>query len=328
MATIDDVRLSHEGNMPSLVGATEWLNSEPLTAADLRGHVVLVDFWTFTCVNWIRTVPYLRAWDAKYRDHGLILIGVHTPEFPFERDVGSIRAAVEERRIAYPVAVDSDYTIWNAFANRYWPALYVGDDKGEIRFHHFGEGRYDESERVIRQLFAVPRSLERGLAVVEADGVEAPADWDTLQSPETYLGSERGERFVSPGGATWEQRRSYRTPSALSLNTWALSGEWAIGRKAARLDEAGGRLVCRFRARDLNLVMGPAQPGQPVRFRVRIDGGPPGAARGVDIDGSGDGTAADRRLYQLVRQSGAVDERTFEITFLDSGVEAYVFTFG
>lgn len=327
MAILDNLRRPSEGNMPSLAGATEWLNSEPLTETDLRGHVVAIDFWTFTCINWIRTAPYRRAWDERYRDQGLIVIGVHTPEFPFETDVDSIRAAIEERRIAYPVAVDSDYAIWGAFANRYWPALYVADAEGAIRFHHFGEGRYDESERAIQDLLDVPRSPESDL-FVEADGVEAPADWDTLQSPETYLGSERAERFASPGGAAWEQRRSYSTPDPLRLDNWALSGEWTVGRRAALLNEAGGRLAYRFRARDLNLVMGPAERGEPVRFQVRLDGDPPGAARGVDVDERGEGTAVDRRLYQLVRQPGDVDEHTFEITFLDAGVEAYVFTFG
>jgi thiol-disulfide isomerase/thioredoxin len=328
MAILDNLRRPSQGNMPSLAGATEWLNSEPLTETDLRGHVVAIDFWTFTCINWIRTAPYRRAWDERYRDQGLIVIGVHTPEFPFERDVESIRAAIEERRIAYPVAVDSDYAIWGAFANRYWPALYVADAKGAIRFHHFGEGRYDESERAIQDLLDVPRGLENDLGVVEADGVEAPADWDTLQSPETYLGSERGERFASPGGTAWEQRRSYSTPDPLRLDNWALSGEWTVGRRAALLNEAGGRLAYRFRARDLNLVMGPAERGEPVRFQVRLDGDPPGAARGVDVDERGEGTAVDRRLYQLVRQTGDVGEHTFEITFLEPGVEAYVFTFG
>jgi thiol-disulfide isomerase/thioredoxin len=328
MALLDNLRRPSEGNMPSLAGATEWLNSEPLTEADLRGHVVAIDFWTFTCVNWIRTAPYRRAWDERYRDHGLIVIGVHTPEFPFEEDVDSIRTAIEKRRIAYPVAVDSDYAIWSAIANRYWPALYVADAKGAIRFHHFGEGRYDESERAIQDLLDVPRSLENDLVVVEADGAEAPADWETLQSPETYLGSERAERFASPGGAAWEERRSYSTPSPLRLNTWALSGEWTLGGKAARLNEAGGQLSYRFRARDLNLVMGPPEGGKPVRFQVRLDGDPPGEARGSDVDDHGDGTAADRRLYQLARLPGAVDGRTFEITFLDGEIEAYVFTFG
>jgi thiol-disulfide isomerase/thioredoxin len=326
MGILDKLRLSSEGNVPSLAGATEWLNSEPLGPAELRGHVVLFDFWTFTCINWIRTAPYRRAWYEKYRDNGLIVIGVHTPEFPFERDVDSIRVHIDERRIAYPVAVDSDYAVWNAFANRYWPALYVADAEGAIRFHHFGEGAYEETERAIQALLDVPR--ENSLVAVDAEGIEAPADWDSLQSPETYLGAERGERFASPGAGAWEERQSYSTPDPLRLNTWALSGEWTIGEKAARLDEAGGQLAYRFRARDVNLVMGPAQGGQPVPFRVRIDGGPPGAARGVDVAEHGEGTAVDRRLYQLVRQPGDVDEHIFEITFLDPGVETYVFTFG
>jgi thiol-disulfide isomerase/thioredoxin len=325
MAMRENVRLADEGDLPSLAGATEWLNSAPLTAADLRGRVVLVDFWTFTCVNWIRTAPYRRAWDERYRARGLVVIGVHTPEFPFERDVDSIRAAIDERGIAYPVAVDSDYAVWDAYANRYWPALYVADAEGIIRFHHFGEGRYDESERVIQELLDVPRG---DLVAVEADGIEAPADWDTLRSPETYLGWERTERFASPGGAASDERRSYSTPRPLQLNAWALSGAWTIGRTAARLHEAGGHLAYRFRARDVNLVMGPAQGGQPVRFRVRIDGGPPGDARGVDVDERGEGIAADRDLHQVVRQRGVVREHTLEITFLDPGVEAYVLTFG
>jgi thiol-disulfide isomerase/thioredoxin len=320
--------LSAEGHLPGFDGATGWLNSAPLTTADLHGQLVLIDFWTFTCINWIRTAPYLRAWDERYREHGLTVIGVHTPEFRFETDVDSIMAAIEERRISYPVAVDSDYAIWTAFANRFWPALYIADTKGTIRFHQFGEGRYDESERVIQQLLDVPRSLEDDLVVVEANGVEAPADWAALESPETYLGYERAERFASPDGAAWQQSQTYSTPTRLRLNHWALSGDWTIGGKAARLNEAGGRLTYRFRARDVHLVMGPAERGEPVRFRVRIDGNPPGAARGIDLDDHGDGTAADRRLYQLVRQPGAVDEHTFEITFSEPGVEAYAFTFG
>ena len=320
--------LSAEGHLPGFDGATAWLNSAALTPPDLRGQVVLIDFWTFTCINWIRTAPYLRAWNEKYREHGLTVIGVHTPEFPFETDIDSIRAAIKERLIAYTVAVDSDYAIWTAFANRYWPALYIADAQGTIRFHHFGEGRYEETERVIQQLLDVPRSLKDNLVVVEANGVEAPADWAALESPETYLGFERAERFASPGGASWQQNQTYSTPARLRLNQWALSGDWTIGGKAARLNEADGRLSYRFRARDVHLVMGPAERGEPFRFRVRIDGDPPSAARGVDLDDRGEGTAANRRLYQLVRQPGAVDEHTFEITFLEPGAEAYVFTFG
>jgi thiol-disulfide isomerase/thioredoxin len=325
MGILDRLRLSTEGHVPSLDGATEWLNSEPLTPADLRGHVVAFDFWTFTCINWIRTAPYRRAWYEKYRDQGFVLIGVHTPEFPFERDVDSIRTHIEEMRIAYPVAVDSDYEIWRAFANNYWPALYVADAEGTIRFHRYGEEGYEESERAIQELLDLPRTDP---VVVETAGVEAPADWGTLQSPETYLGVERGERFASPGGATVEEPGTYETPSELALNRWALSGEWTLGSKASRLNGAGGSLAYRFRARDVNLVMGPARDGDPIRFRVRIDGGEPGAARGVDIDEAGDGTAPDRRMYQLVRQPGDVGEHTFEIEFLDAGMETYVFTFG
>jgi thiol-disulfide isomerase/thioredoxin len=325
MSILDKLRRSFEGKVPSLDGATEWLNSEPLTAEGLRGHVVAFDFWTFTCINWIRTAPYRRAWYEKYRDQGFILIGVHTPEFPFEQDVDSIRTHVEEMRIAYPVAVDSDYGIWRAFSNNYWPALYVADAEGAIRFHHYGEEGYEESERVIQELLDVPRTDP---VVVATEGAEAPADWETLQSPETYLGSDRGERFASPGGAAWEEPRTYETPSPLPLNRWALSGEWTFGRKAAHLNEAGGSLAYRFRARDVNLVMGPAHGRQPVRFQVRIDGSPPGAARGVDVDERGEGIAHDRRMFQLVREPGEVGEQTFEITFLEPGAEAYVFTFG
>jgi thiol-disulfide isomerase/thioredoxin len=340
MATLENVRLSYESNLPSLAGATGWLNSEPLTTTDLRGHVVVVDFWTFTCVNWIRTAPYRRAWDERYREHGLTVIGVHTPEFPFETDVDGIRAAIDERGIAYPVAVDSDRAIWNAFANRYWPALYVADAEGAIAFHHFGEGRYGESERVIQALL----DETGGLVEVEAAGVEAAADWAALASPETYLGYERAERFSSPDLLTVTEPHPYTTPSRLRLNPWAphtyttparlplnhwaLAGDWTIGRTAVRSDVAGGRLSFRFRARDVNLVMGPAEDREPIRFRVRLDGDPPGPARGIDIDDRGEGVAAIRRLYQLVRQPGEVVERTFEITFLERGAEAYVFTFG
>ncbi len=328
MAAIENVRLSHEGNMPSLASATEWLNSKRVTAADLRGHVVVVDFWTFTCVNWIRTAPYRRAWDDRYREHGLTVIGVHTPEFPFETDLDSIRAAVEERRITYPVAIDNDYAIWSAFANRYWPALYVADAEGAIRFHHFGEGRYEESERAIQALLDVASLADEDVVRVEAEGVEAAADWATLRSPETYLGYERAERFASPGRPALDEPHMYAAPSPLGLNRWALSGDWTIGRKASRTNGAEGRLSFRFRARDLNLVMGPTQGGEPARFEVRLDGDAPGEGRGVDVDDRGAGTAADRRLYQLVRQPADVDERLFEITFVESGAEVYVFTFG
>jgi thiol-disulfide isomerase/thioredoxin len=325
MATPDQVRLSYEGTLPSLDGATEWLNSDPLTPADLRGHVVVVDFWTFTCINWIRTAPYLRAWDERYREQGLIIIGAHTPEFPFERDVEGIRAAITQRRIRYPVAVDSENGVWDAFANRYWPALYVADRGGAIRFHHFGEGRYDDTERVIQALLDVP---EQDVVDLEPDGIEAAADWDTLRSPETYLGYDRAERFGSPGAAPFDERHTYSAPSHLRSDQWALAGDWTVGDTGVVLDEAGGRLLYRFSARDLNLVMGPAEGNGPVRFRVRLDGAEPGDAHGGDTDERGEGVAPDRRLYQLVRQPGEVRERVFEITFLDPGAAAYVFTFG
>jgi thiol-disulfide isomerase/thioredoxin len=322
MATVDDTRLSHEGNMPSLAVATEWLGSKPVTPADLRGRVVLVDFWTFTCINWIRTAPYLRAWDERYRDHGLTVIGVHTPEFSVERDVDRIRAAIEQRRIAYPVAVDSEYAVWDAFANRYWPALYLADREGRLRYHHFGEGAYDRSERVIQQLLGVDQEL----VSVEGHGDEAPPDWDSLGTPETYAGFIRTQGFASPGGAALDERRAYAAPQRLRLNHWALTGEWTIGRESALLNEAGGGVTYRFRARDLHLVMG--SRGSPVRFRVTLDGGPPGAAHGVDVDADGNGAVSEVRLYQLIRQQGSVSDRTFELTFLDPGVTAYVFTFG
>jgi thiol-disulfide isomerase/thioredoxin len=317
-----------EGHLPGFDGATCWLNSAPFTPEELRGHVVLVDFWTFSCINWIRTAPYLRAWAARYRDRGLIVIGVHTPEFPFETDVDSIREAIKERELAYPVAVDSDYAVWDAFANRYWPALYIADGDGAIRFHHFGEGHYEDVERAIQQLLDVPGDLRTDLVDVEAHGVEVPADWGSMESPETYVGFERAERFASLGGTAFEQPRCYSAPSPLRRNGWALSGAWTIGPKAARLDQAGGVLTYRFHARDLHLVMGPAGSGQAVPFRIRLDGEPPGAAHGVDVDEDGEGTAADRRLYQLVRQPGPVREHAFEITFQKPGVEVYVFTFG
>jgi hypothetical protein len=328
MAADANGRLSFYGTMPSLAGATEWLNSGPLTAADLRGRVVVIDFWTSTCVNWIRTAPYRRAWDERYRGYGLTVIGVHTPEFPFEREAKGIRAAINERRIAYPVAVDSDYAIWSAFANRYWPALYVADAEGTLRFHHFGEGRYGESERAFRVLLDAPGLADEGVVDVEGEGLEAAADWTSLRSPETYLGYDRAERFASPGCPEVGDAHTYIAPSPLRLNHWALSGDWTIGTKAVRSNDARGRLSFRFRARDLNLVMGPRKGGEPVRFDIRLDGATPGRARGIDVEPGGEGTAADRRLYQLVRQPGDVDERVFEITFLEPGAEAYAFTFG
>jgi thiol-disulfide isomerase/thioredoxin len=324
------VSLPIEGQMPSLEGATAWLNSPPLTTAGLRGKVVLVNFWTYTCVNWLRTLPYVRAWAEKYQDHGLVVIGVHTPEFPFEHDVENVRLAAKDMRVAYPVAIDNEYAIWQAFDNHYWPALYFVDVKGQIRHHHFGEGEYERSERVIQQVLAEAggNGLSPELVSVEPHGVEVAADWDSLASAETYLGYERAEDFASPGGAAVGVRRVYAVPARLRRNQWALSGEWMIESQAAVLNMSNGRIAYRFHARDLNLVMGPAARGTSMRFRARLDGLPPGAAHGSDVDAQGNGTVAEQRLYQLIRQPEPITDRLFEIEFLEAGVEALAFTFG
>jgi thiol-disulfide isomerase/thioredoxin len=298
--------------IPSLDGATEWINSEPLTPADLHGHVVLFDFWTYTCINWLRTLPYIRGWSRKYKDDGLIVIGVHTPEFEFEHDLENVRHQVMAMDVDYPVAVDNDYKVWDAFANRYWPALYIADKEGVIRDHHFGEGRYEESERVIQELLGV----ERELLSVEGTDLEAPADWNDLGSPETYLGYERGDG------------RTDIAPSELRRNQWTLSGDWSVRPQGVALNEPGGGIAYRFHARDLHLVLGPHNGTGSVRFRVLVDGEAPGGSRGSDVDDQGNGLVSEQRLYQLIRQHGHIDDRTFEITFLDPGVEAYVFTFG
>jgi thiol-disulfide isomerase/thioredoxin len=323
-------RLPVEGRLPSFDGATEWLNSPPLTAAGLRGNVVLTGFWTYTCINWLRQLPYLRAWAGKYASHGLVVIGVHTPEFPFEHDLGNVRRAVREMEIGYPVAVDNDYAVWSAFANHYWPALYFADAQGRIRHHHFGEGEYQQSEMVIQQLLAEAGTTDHGheLVSVDARGVEAPADWARLRSAENYTGYERTENFASPGGAVPGKPHAYEVPAELGLNHWALSGDWTMEDQAATLNEAGGQIAYRFHARDLHLVMGPATPGTAVRFYVRVDGQPPGAARGADVDEEGNGTMTEQRLYQLIRQPSHITDRTFEITFLGPGAQAYAFTFG
>ena len=316
--------------MPSLDSATEWLNSQPLTAADLRGKVVLIDFWTYTCINWLRQLPYVRAWAEKYKDHGLVVIGVHTPEFAFEQNLDSVRRAAKDMRVDYPVAIDSNYAIWRAFDNRYWPALYFVDAHGHIRHHHFGEGEYEQSEMVIQQLLdeAGNGGIGDELVSVDGRGAEAGADWANLRSPENYVGYERTENFASPGGALLDERRVYSAPTQLRLNSWALSGDWTVEKQATVLNEANGRIAYRFHARDLHLVMGPAARGTSVRFRVLIDGQSPGAAHGIDVDDQGNGTATEQRLYQLVRQPKPVADRQFEIEFLDAGVEAYAFTFG
>jgi thiol-disulfide isomerase/thioredoxin len=319
-----------EGHLPGFDGATGWLNSPPLTAADLRGRVVLVDFWTYTCINWLRTLPYVRAWAHQYQGHGLVVVGVHTPEFDFEHDLGNVRRAIADLEVDFPVAVDNDYTIWRAFDNHHWPARYLVDAQGAIRHHRFGEGDYDRSERIIQGLLADAGGggVGHGLVSVDAHGVEAAADWDSLWSPENYLGSARTENFASPNGAVLDTRHVYAAPPRLRLNQWALAGDWTVRPQAIVLNAADGRIVYRFHARDLHVVMGPAAPGTPVRFRVRLDGQPPGAGHGGDVDDQGHGTVTAPRLYQLLRQPGPVTERTFEITFLDPGVQAYAFTFG
>jgi len=320
-----------EGEMPSLGGATLWLQSQPLTAASLEGKVVLVEFWTYTCVNWLRQLPYVRAWAEKYKDSGLVVIGVHTPEFEFEKDVDNIRRAAGAMKVQWPIAVDSDRVIWDAFQNEYWPALYFIDAHGRIRHHHFGEGDYQHSEAVLQQLLAeagkvgVPRDL---VVSVDARGLEVAADWDNLRSPETYVRTVRIERFASPGGAVPEQRHTYAAPARLALNDWALAGAWTLRKDAGLLNQAGGRIVYRFHARDVNLIMGPAARGAPVRFRVLVDGRPPGRAHGGDVDDQGHGTVTEQRTYQLIRQPAPITERQFEIEFLDPGVEAFAFTFG
>jgi thiol-disulfide isomerase/thioredoxin len=324
------VRLPVEGELPSFGGATEWLNSPPLTAAGLRGKVVLVDFWTYTCINWLRSLPYVRAWAEKYQDYGLVVIGVHTPEFAFEHNIDNVRRAVADMNIGYPVAIDNDYAVWLAFGNHYWPALYFADAQGNIRHHHFGEGEYQQSEMIIQQLLAEAGSSGIGHELVSVDprGIEAAADWGSLRSPENYVGYERTENFASPGGAVPGESHAYVVPPRLGLNQWALAGDWTMEDQAITLNTADGRIACRFHARDLHLVMGPAAPGTSARFQVLIDGMPPGDAHGADTDSQGDGTVADQRLYQLIRQPGPITDHTFEITFPDSGVQAFAFTFG
>jgi thiol-disulfide isomerase/thioredoxin len=324
------LRLPVEGELPSFDGATGWLNSPPLAPAGLRGKVVLTGFWTYTCINWLRQLPYLRAWAGKYAGHGLVVIGVHTPEFSFEHNADNVRQAVQDMRVTYPVALDNDYAVWRAFGNHYWPALYFADAQGFIRHHHFGEGEYGQSEMVIQQLLAEAGSTgaDTDLVSVDARGVEAPADWATLRSPENYTGYERTEDFASPGGAVPGEPHVYTVPARLGLNQWALSGNWTMEAEATTLNAANGQIACRFQARDLNLVMGPAAPQTPVRFRVLVDGQPPGEAHGTDVDGDGNGTVAQQRAYQLIRQRGPITETTFEITFPDPGAQAYSFTFG
>jgi len=324
------VQLPVEGEFPSLGGATEWLNSQPLTSAGLRGKVVLIDVWTYTCINWLRTLPYVRAWAEKYKNQGLVVIGVHAPEFAFEKNIDNVRRAAKDMRIDYPIAIDNNYIIWRALKNEYWPALYFVDAQGKIRNHHFGEGEYEQSERIIQQLLSESgiRGMGQELVSVDARGAEAAADWGSLKSPENYLGYERTENFASSGGAVLDKQRIYAVPARLRLNHWALSGDWTVQKEATVLNKANGRIAYRFHARDLHLVMGPAARGTSVRFRVLIDGQPPGAAHGIDVDDQGNGRVTEQRLYQLIRQPKPIAERQFEIEFLDLGVEVFAFTFG
>jgi thiol-disulfide isomerase/thioredoxin len=310
-------------HLPSFAGATGWLNSEPLGPAELRGHVVLVNFWTWTCINWLRQEPYVRAWSQAYRDDGLIVIGVHTPEFAFEHDIDGVRRATKERAIDYPVVVDNEYELWSAFANHYWPALYFADREGVIRDHHFGEGRYEKLERVIQQLLGI----EREPVSVEGVGVEAAADWDHLRTPETYLGYSRSGQFGSPSGAVLDRSRLYTLPEGLRLSHWALAGEWTIRPEYVVLHQADGSIAFRFHARDAHLVLSRGAP-EPIPFRVLLDGEAPGPSAGVDVDEDGNGVLRDDRMYQLVRQHDVVCDRTLEITFRQPGAKAHSFTFG
>ena len=309
--------------------ASQWLNSPALTAESLLGKVVLVDFWTYTCINWLRTLPYVRAWSQKYTQ-GLVVIGVHTPEFPFEHNLENVRRAVQQMRVEYPVVIDNDYSIWRAFRNQYWPALYLLDPHGRIRERQFGEGEYEKSERAIQRALSEAGVANSSKAIVPVDGsgFEAAADWNNLRTPETYVGYERSENFVARDFAELDRRRTYAAPSRLALNQWALAGDWTMGKVATVVNKASGQIVFRFHARDVHLVMGPSRPGSSVRFRVTMDGQAPGAARGFDVDESGIGMAVEQRLYQLIRQTAPIVDRTFAIQFLDAGVETFSFTFG
>jgi cytochrome c biogenesis protein CcdA/thiol-disulfide isomerase/thioredoxin len=322
--------LADEGPMPDLTGAVAWLNSAPLTRDSLRGKVVLIDFWTYSCINCLRALPYVEGWAAKYEDAGLVVIGVHTPEFAFEKERANVEKAVRDLKISYPVAIDSDYKIWQAFNNEYWPAHYFIDGKGRIRYHHFGEGQYDESERVIQQLLKEngATSLAEGVLSVSGNGAEAAPDKGNSRSPETYIGYHRAEHFASAEPIAQDSRKAYTLRPRLSLNQWGLAGTWKVSAESAVLQTTPGKIVFRFHARDLHLVLGPTMDGKPVRFTVKLDGTAPGEDHGSDTDASGAGTVQDHRLYQLIRQKGPVEDRTFEIEFLDPGVQAFAFTFG
>ena len=316
--------------LSGLSGATGWINSKPLTAKQLKGKVVVVDFWAYSCINCIRAVPYVRAWADKYKDSGLVVIGVHTPEFDFEEQLPNVQRAVQKFGITYPVALDSDHAIWNAFHNQYWPAHYFIDAKGKVRYEHFGEGEYDQSERWIQELLkeANAKPMPASAVSVHGEGVQAAADMRDVHSPETYIGYSRAEHFASPGGFEFDQEKLYSAPAHPSLNEWGIEGRWSDHLQKAVLDSAGGKIVFRFHARDLHLVLGPGPDGKQVRFRVTIDGQAPGGNHGVDTDAQGNGTVNGYRLYQLVRQTGAIADHIFTIEFLDPGVQAFSFTFG
>jgi thiol-disulfide isomerase/thioredoxin len=321
---------SAERGLAAIGNAAEWLNSARLTADGLAGKVVLVNFCTYTCINWLRQLPYVRAWAQKY-GRELVVLGVHTPEFAFEQNVDNVRRALQQLKVTYPVVIDNDYAIWRAFDNNYWPALYFVDARGRVRQHHFGEGEYEQSEKGIQRLLAEAGGTgfrDGDVVSVEAGGVEAPADWANLRSPENYVGYRRTEHFASPGGIERDRRRLYAAPASLALNQWALAGDWTMGPQATALNGPTGRITYRFQARDLHLVMGPPRRESRVHFRVSIEGQPPGAAHGLDVDAGGNGTVVEQRLYQLIRQPKPITDRRFEIEFLDAGVETFAFTFG
>src|ERR1700735_1833498 len=324
------VALDDEGPLPDLSGAVAWLNSPPLSSKALKGKVVLIDFWTYSCINCLRALPYVEGWAAKYKDAGLVVIGVHTPEFAFEKERSNVEKAVRDLKITYPVAIDSDYKIWEAFNNQYWPAHYFIDGKGRVRAHHFGEGNYDESERVIQELLKEngASSVSGEVLNVTASGAEAASDARNVGSPETYVGYKRSANFASVEPIAKDSRKTYSPQPRLSLNQWALGGSWKLGPESAVLESVPGKIVFRFHARHLHLVLGPTKNGKPIRFVVKLDGTAPGDDHGADTDASGAGTVQSNRLYQLIRQKGAVEDRTFEIDFLDPGVEAFAFTFG
>lgn len=328
--SLASARLPVEGAMPALGKATAWLNSPPLDAPALRGKVVLVEFWTYSCINWRRSLPYVRAWEKKYRANGLVVIGVHTPEFEFEKDVNNVRKASSEMGIEYPILIDNEYSTWMSFTNDVWPAIYLIDAKGRVRYHKFGEGDYDLAERAIQALLSETgaTNVSRELVSVDARGAEAEADWQDMKSLENYVGYERTENFLTTSGRKDNKAHDYAAPATLKLNSWALAGNWTVGKQRIVLNRSNGRIVYRFHARDLHLVMGPVKPNAPVRFRILVDGQPPGDIHGVDIDEQGFGIVSSPRMYQLIRQHKPIVERLFEIEFLDSGVEAYSFTFG